>query len=226
MGLRLRPPRRSLRRLVVRRPTTAAFGRRCIPPGGVALPSNTPGILGHRAWDRVQGAPQKPASFVMTPRLWKISRDETSAKLPCFLPECRRAGLDQRRNPEKIRQFQQEPGLAPRLLQSPGVRMLMEKAPTPQVSPVKVRVIGPDAACLTPTDLRRLFCGRRLTPARRERLRNSGRVVAACGRRVVGLAAYERFDGELRVHEFGVDATARCTLDQIEIGRASCRERV
>jgi hypothetical protein len=28
---------------------TAAFGRRCISPGGVAPSSNTPGILGRRA---------------------------------------------------------------------------------------------------------------------------------------------------------------------------------
>ncbi len=105
--------------------------------------------------------------------------------------------------------------MALRLLQTPGVQMLMEEAPTPHMSSVQVRVVGPDAACLTPTDLRRLFRGRRLTPARRDRLRNSGRVVAASRSRVVGLAAYERFDGELRVHEFGVDATTRCTLDQI-----------
>jgi hypothetical protein len=101
------------------------------------------------------------------------------------------------------------------LLHILDVQPLMESAPTPQVSPVQVRVVGPDAACLTPTELRRLFRGRRLTPARRERLRNSGRVVAACGSRVVGLAAYERADGELRVHEFGVDDATPCTLDQI-----------
>jgi hypothetical protein len=80
---------------------------------------------------------------------------------------------------------------------------------------VKVRVVGPDAACLTPTDLRRLFRGRRLTAARRERLANSGRVLAACGTRIVGLAAYERTDGELRVHEFAVDATTPCAGDEI-----------
>jgi hypothetical protein len=80
---------------------------------------------------------------------------------------------------------------------------------------MQVRVVGPDAAGLTTTDLRRLFRGRRLTPARRARLANSGRVIAACGSRLVGVAAYERIDGELRVHEFGVDATTPCTLDQI-----------
>ncbi|HEY3382004.1 MAG TPA: hypothetical protein VGK32_09570 [Vicinamibacterales bacterium] len=76
-------------------------------------------------------------------------------------------------------------------------------------------MVGPDAACLTPTDLRRLFRGRRLTPARRQRLADSGRVVATYGSRVVGVAAYDRADGELRVHEFGVDGSASCALDQI-----------
>jgi hypothetical protein len=103
--------------------------------------------------------------------------------------------------------------LAPRLLHTRIVQSLMENAPAP--SPVQVRVVGPEAAGLTPTDMRRLFRGRRLTPARRERLRNSGRVVAACGNRIVGLAAYEREDGELRVHEFGVDANSPCTLEQV-----------
>jgi hypothetical protein len=37
------------RRLAARGETPAAFGRRCIPGGGVAPPSNTPGILGRRA---------------------------------------------------------------------------------------------------------------------------------------------------------------------------------
>ncbi len=80
---------------------------------------------------------------------------------------------------------------------------------------MQVRVVGPETAGLTATDFRRLFRGRRLTPARRERLANSGRVVAVCGSRLVGVAAYERIDGELRVHEFGVDASPVCTLDQI-----------
>ena len=92
----------------------------------------------------------------------------------------------------------------------------MEGAPALQaLPPMQVRVVGPDAAGLTPADLRRLFRGRRLTPARRARLANSGRVTAACGNRIVGVAAYERADGELRVHEFGADASTPCTLDQI-----------
>jgi len=68
---------------------------------------------------------------------------------------------------------------------------------------------------MSPGDVRRLFRGRRLTAPRKSRLANSGRVVATCGNRVVGVAAYDRADGELRVHEFGADATAVCTLDQI-----------
>jgi hypothetical protein len=91
----------------------------------------------------------------------------------------------------------------------------VDQASEPQPSPVQVRVVGPDAACLTPTDLRRLFRGRRLTAARRERLANGGRVLAACGTRIVGLAAYERTDGEVRVHEFAVDATTPCAGDEI-----------
>jgi hypothetical protein len=94
------------------------------------------------------------------------------------------------------------------------VQMVAEAAPAP-TNALQVRVVGPEAACLSPTDLRRLFRGRRLTPARRERLRNSGRVLAQCGSRTVGLAAYERVDGELRVHEFGVDESTPCTVDQV-----------
>jgi hypothetical protein len=80
---------------------------------------------------------------------------------------------------------------------------------------MQVRVVGPDSAGLTPTDLRRLFRGRRLTPARRERLAQSGRVTATSANRVVGVAAYERVDLELRVHEFGVDAVSPCDIEQI-----------
>ena len=39
----------SPRELVSRLRSPVAFGRRCIPPGGVAPPSNTPSILGRRA---------------------------------------------------------------------------------------------------------------------------------------------------------------------------------
>jgi hypothetical protein len=81
---------------------------------------------------------------------------------------------------------------------------------------MQVRVLGPDCAPLSPADTRRLFRGRRLTPARRDRLSQSGRIVATCGARTVGVAAYDRADGELRVHEFGVDATGTgCAEEQV-----------
>src|SRR5512142_1709822 len=81
---------------------------------------------------------------------------------------------------------------------------------------MQVKVLGPDCAPLSAADLRRLFKGRRLTPARRDRLAQSGRVVAMCGSRTVGVAAYDRADGELRVHEFGIDTTSTlCADDQV-----------
>ena len=88
-------------------------------------------------------------------------------------------------------------------------------APAPSASPVKVRVLGPDWAGPSPNDLRRLFGGRRLTPARRQRLANSGRVVAQCSGRLVGIAAYERVDREIRVHEFGVDQASPAPVEEI-----------
>jgi hypothetical protein len=79
---------------------------------------------------------------------------------------------------------------------------------------MQVKVLGPDCAPLSPTDLRRLFRGRRLTPARRDRLAQSGRVVAICGSRTVGVAAYDRADGELRVHEFAIDTTSTLCAEE------------
>lgn len=72
--------------------------------------------------------------------------------------------------------------------------------------PFRVRVDGPDAPPLSAADLRRLFRGRRLTPLRKARFDQGGRVVVTRGR-VVGVAAFERAGGELRVHEIGVDTT-------------------
>ena len=80
-------------------------------------------------------------------------------------------------------------------------------------------MVGPDCAPLSPSDLRRLFRGRRLTPARRDRLAQSGRIVALCGSRTVGLVAYDGVDGELRVHEFGLDtASTWCSEEQVVNG--------
>jgi hypothetical protein len=48
-GILIAAPVVALLTLVVRRVITAAFVRRCIPPGCVAPPSHTPGMLGRRA---------------------------------------------------------------------------------------------------------------------------------------------------------------------------------
>jgi hypothetical protein len=97
------------------------------------------------------------------------------------------------------------------------VRTISEQAPLSQpLPPLQVRVLGPDCAPLSAADIRRLFRGRRLTPARRDRLSLSGRIVAACGSRIVGVVAYDPADGELRVHEFGIDAQqALCAEEQV-----------
>ncbi len=81
---------------------------------------------------------------------------------------------------------------------------------------MQVKVLGPDCAPLSAADLRRLFRGRRLTAARRDRIAQSGRVVATCANRTVGIAAYDRADGELRVHELAVDvSTVSCAEAQV-----------
>jgi len=54
-----------------------------------------------------------------------------------------------------------------------------------------------------------------MTAARRSRLSQSGRILAMAGTRVVGLAAYERSDREMRVTELGVDADSAGGADQI-----------
>jgi hypothetical protein len=76
------------------------------------------------------------------------------------------------------------------------------------VSGFQVRVQGPESIPPSDAEVARLFEGQRLPPGRRERLGRSGRIVAISDDRFVGLAAFERADGELRVHEFGVDHSA------------------
>jgi len=98
---------------------------------------------------------------------------------------------------------------------------------------LQVGVTGPEGCALSPADLRRLFAGRRLTPARRDRLAASGRVLARCGSRIVGLAAYEPLGYEVRVHEFGADAgcavppaqIAGVLLDALEVACLACGAR-
>jgi hypothetical protein len=88
------------------------------------------------------------------------------------------------------------------------------------------RVLGPDTGGVSVADLRRLFPGQRLTLARRSRLEQGARILALCGRRVVGLAAYDRNDLELRVEAIGIDTGSACPpaeiadglLDALELG--------
>jgi hypothetical protein len=85
-------------------------------------------------------------------------------------------------------------------------------------APVHFRVLGPDMGGVSLADLRRLFRGQRLSLARRGRLQQGGRILALCGRRVVGLAAYDRDDRELRVVDIGVDTASACPPDVITDG--------
>jgi len=72
------------------------------------------------------------------------------------------------------------------------------------------RVLGPDGGGPSLPDLRRLFRGQRISANRRSRLEQSGRILALCGTKVVGLAAYERSDREVRVLDVGMDLESPC----------------
>ena len=85
-------------------------------------------------------------------------------------------------------------------------------------APMHFRVLGPDAGGVSPADLRRLFRGQRMSLARKNRLGQGGRILALCGARVVGMAAYERTDRELRVEEVGIDTASVCGTDAIADG--------
>lgn len=107
------------------------------------------------------------------------------------------------------------------------------------ISPVptlQVRVVGPESEAVTAADLRRLFSGRTLSRARRERIAQCTKVVVQHGARVIGLAAYERTNDELRVCElavepslcFGVHDILTQLLDAIELAclAGGCRRLV
>jgi hypothetical protein len=85
-------------------------------------------------------------------------------------------------------------------------------------SAMHVRVLGPDGGGPSLSDLRRLFRGQRISAIRRTRLEQSARIVALCGSRVVGLAAYERADRDVRVVEVGMDLESPCGGDGISNG--------
>jgi hypothetical protein len=92
-------------------------------------------------------------------------------------------------------------------------------------APLSVRVVGPESPAIGPSDLRRLFTGRTLSRLRRERLATAQRVVVLNGPRVVGLAAFDRCDDEVRVCElavepsicFGAHEILRQLLDALEL---------
>ena len=106
------------------------------------------------------------------------------------------------------------------------VPRMMPGAAVGAAAPMHYRVLGPDTGGVSVGDLRRLFRGQRLTPARRARLEQGSRILALCGRRVVGLAAYDRSDRELRVEAVGIDTESDCApaaiadglLDALELG--------
>lgn len=85
-------------------------------------------------------------------------------------------------------------------------------------SAMHFRVLGPDGGGPSLPELRRLFPGQRLSATRRSRLEQSGRILAMCGPKVVGLAAYERSDREVRVTEVGMDQHSPCGVDGISNG--------
>jgi hypothetical protein len=81
---------------------------------------------------------------------------------------------------------------------------------------VQLGVCGPDSGSPSAGDLRRLFRGQRMTAARRARLEGGTRILVTCGSRLVGLAAYQRTDREIRVYEVGVDPASGCSSELIE----------
>jgi hypothetical protein len=114
--------------------------------------------------------------------------------------------------------------------------MRAEHVATPAADALHVRIVGADASSLTLADFRRLFSGRSLSRVRRERIESSTRALALVGERVVGLAAYERAQGELRVYELACEPTLcfsaqdiiRHLLDAIELAcvAGGCRRLV
>jgi hypothetical protein len=101
---------------------------------------------------------------------------------------------------------------------------------------LRVALVGPDTPGLGLSDLRRLFSGRTLSRARRERLATATKIVARHGGRVLGLAAYDCAGDELRVVEvalepslcFGAQDVLHQLLDAIELAALAggCRRIV
>jgi hypothetical protein len=91
---------------------------------------------------------------------------------------------------------------------------LLSEPSVPEMS-MHYRVLGPDGGSVSAADLRRLFRGQRLSQARRNRLAQGGRILVLCGSRVVGIAAFDRSDVDVRVYEVGLDAESVCATDDI-----------
>lgn len=86
----------------------------------------------------------------------------------------------------------------------------------PPPAPLHVQVLGPDANQRALADARRLLSSRSSGRFRRDRLAHATRVVARCGARTVGVAAYERVGTELRVIEMAAQAApAVCPTEVI-----------
>ncbi len=95
--------------------------------------------------------------------------------------------------------------------------MMRARTPVASMSPVAihVRVVGPDSALPSAMDLRRLFPPATLTQARRERLQRCAKVVAVAGAQVVGLASFESWNDDIRLHELACDPTVSCSAADI-----------
>ncbi len=87
------------------------------------------------------------------------------------------------------------------------MRALTSRKGLPESSPIDVRVCGGDCEPMSDADLRRLFPGSSLTQARLDRLRDLPRVLVIMGDRTVGIAAYQKVEGDLRVPDLAVDAS-------------------
>lgn len=76
----------------------------------------------------------------------------------------------------------------------------------PASAGLRLRIVDPEAMLPRGVDVWRLFRRRAITRRRRARLRKLPMVVATLGDQVVGLAAYERWGDDLRVHELACGA--------------------
>lgn len=79
----------------------------------------------------------------------------------------------------------------------------------------QIRVLGPDKHPVALADLTRLFPDAALSPGRGVRVMDGPCVVAVCGERVVGAAAYHRTGVDLRITDLGVAPDCDCRRDDI-----------